>query len=60
MMNYNVDSFYKDEDFTPFRNIMNEWYARDTSRKIKSTPCVLPKRNRIKSNPIFLGKPISN
>lgn len=36
-MNYNVDSFYKDEDFTPFRNIMNEWYARDTSRKIKST-----------------------
>ena len=25
-----------DDDFTPFRNIMNEFYARDTSRKIKS------------------------
>jgi len=37
VVNYNVDSFCKDEDFTPFRNIMNEWYARDTSRKIKST-----------------------
>ena len=36
-INDNVDSFYKDDGFTPFRNIMNEWYARDTSRKIKST-----------------------
>ena len=36
-INDNVDGFYKDNDFTPFRNIMNEWYARDTSRKIKST-----------------------
>ena len=36
-INDNVDGFYKDDDFTPFRNIMNEWYARDTSRKIKST-----------------------
>lgn len=30
-INDNVDSFDKDDDFTPFRNIMNEWYARDTS-----------------------------
>jgi len=29
-INDNVDSFYKGDDFTPFRNIMNEWYARDT------------------------------
>ena len=36
-INDNVDSFYREDDFTPFRNIMNEWYARDTSRKIKST-----------------------
>ena len=36
-MNENVDSFREDDDFTPFRNIMNEWYARDTSKKIKST-----------------------
>lgn len=35
-INDNVDSFYREDDFTPFRNIMNEWYARDTSRKIQS------------------------
>ncbi len=32
-----VDSFSGDDDFIPFRNIMNEWYARDTSKKIRST-----------------------
>ena len=35
-INDNVDTFVGDDDFTPFRNIMNEWYARDTSKKIKS------------------------
>ena len=25
-----------DNDFTPFLNIMNEWYAKDTSNKIKA------------------------
>ena len=25
-----------DNDFTPFLNIMNEWYAKDTSKKIKA------------------------
>ncbi len=32
----NVDSFKDDDDFTPFRNIINEWYVRDASRKIKA------------------------
>ena len=32
-VNENVDSFREDDDFTPFRNIMNEWYARDTSKR---------------------------
>ena len=31
-----MDSLKGDADFTPFRNIMNEFYARDTSRKIRS------------------------
>lgn len=35
-VNDGIDSFNGDDDFTPFRNIMNEWYARDTSKKIKS------------------------
>ena len=35
-INDGVDSIRGDDDFTPFRNIMNEYYARDTSKKIKS------------------------
>lgn len=36
-VNDRVDSDLGEDDFTPFRNIMNEYYARDTSRKIRST-----------------------
>jgi DNA invertase Pin-like site-specific DNA recombinase len=36
-VNDNYDSFYGEDDFMPFRNIMNELYAKDTSRKIRST-----------------------
>lgn len=36
-INNGVDSDKpQDNDFTPFLNIMNEWYAKDTSNKIKS------------------------
>ena len=35
-VNDGVDSARNDDDFTPFRNIMNEFFVRDTSRKIKS------------------------
>ena len=36
-VNNSVDSENGSEnDFTPFLNIMNEWYAKDTSNKIKS------------------------
>lgn len=28
-----VDSDEGDNEFTPFRNIMNEWYAKDISKK---------------------------
>lgn len=36
-INNSVDSDNPtDNDFTPFLNIMNEWYAKDTSNKIKS------------------------
>ena len=36
-INSNVDSANPNEnDFSPFINIMNEWYAKDTSNKIKS------------------------
>ena len=32
----NVDSALGEDDFAPFRNIINEWAARDASRKVKS------------------------
>lgn len=36
-INNGVDSENgQDSDFTPFLNIINEWYAKDTSKKIKS------------------------
>ena len=35
-VNDGVDSTKGDNEFTPFRNIINEWYARDTSKKIRS------------------------
>ena len=49
-INNGVDSEEKqDSDFTPFLNIINEWYAKDTSKKIRT---VL--RNKGES-----GKPLS-
>jgi DNA invertase Pin-like site-specific DNA recombinase len=36
-VNDGIDTDKGEDDFLPFRNIMHEWYARDTSRKIKST-----------------------
>lgn len=36
-VNNGIDSDKQsDNDFTPFLNIMNEWYARDSSRKIQA------------------------
>lgn len=35
-INDDVDSEKGDNEFTPFRNIINEWYAKDTSKKIKA------------------------
>lgn len=32
-----VDTSKGVDDFTPFRNIMSEWYARDISKKIKAS-----------------------
>ena len=35
-VNDGVDSNQEDNEFTPFRNIINEWYAKDTSKKISA------------------------
>ena len=49
-VNDGFDSASGDDDFTPFREIMAEFYARDTSKKIKS---VLSAKGRS-------GKPTTN
>lgn len=35
-VNDHVDNTKEGDEFTPFRNIINEWYARDTSKKVKA------------------------
>ena len=35
-INDGVDSEDGDNEFAPFKNIINEWYAKDCSRKVKS------------------------
>lgn len=35
-INDSVDSDMGDNDFAPFRNIINEWYAKDCSKKIRA------------------------
>lgn len=48
-----VDSDNGDNDFAPFKNIFNEWYARDTSRKIRETL-----KNKGENGGILCVKPI--
>jgi len=35
-VNDNIDTMRQDNDITPFRNILNDLYAKDLSRKVKS------------------------
>ena len=35
-INDNVDTNGGDNEFAPFKNIINEWYAKDCSRKVRS------------------------
>ena len=35
-VNDGVDNERGEDNFTPFRNIVNEWYAKDMSRKMRS------------------------
>jgi DNA invertase Pin-like site-specific DNA recombinase len=37
MVNDGIDTAHGEDDFTPFRAIISEWYARDCSRKVKSS-----------------------
>lgn len=37
-INDGVDSAKGDNDFTPFRNLFNDFYAKDTSKKVRASP----------------------
>lgn len=57
-VNDNIDSDEGENEIAPFKNVINEWYARDISRKVKSSyrirgnsgePLSLPPYGYIKS-----------
>lgn len=54
-INDGVDTSKGDNDFTPFRNIINEWYAKDTSRKIKAVINAKAKSGRSTANVSAFG-----
>lgn len=51
-VNDNIDSANGENDFAPFKNIINEWYAKDISKKVKSAL-----KTRANNGGIVTGKP---
>jgi DNA invertase Pin-like site-specific DNA recombinase len=54
-INDNYDSDKGEDDFTPFREIISEFYARDTSRKIKSVLHAKGKSGKHMTNAAIYG-----
>jgi DNA invertase Pin-like site-specific DNA recombinase len=54
-VNDNTDTANGEDDFTPFREIMSEWYARDCSRKIKSAFATKGKAGKPLTNKVIYG-----
>ena len=54
-VNDGVDTARGEDDFTPFREIMSEWYARDTSKKIRSVFETKGKNGRPLTSRIIYG-----
>ena len=52
-LNDGVDSEKGEDNFTPFRNIMNEWYCKDMSRKLKSTLHLKSKQGYVVGHPPY-------
>ncbi|MGL4696695.1 hypothetical protein [Enterococcus larvae] len=53
-VNNDVDSDKGENEFAPFKNIFNEWYARDTSKKIKYSIKAKGKQGKkLSSNPPY-------
>lgn len=53
-INDGVDSLYGDNDFMPFKNLFNDFYAKDTSRKIRAVKKAKAERGeRISTRPSY-------
>lgn len=53
-INDNVDSLYGDNDFAPFKNLFNDFYAKDTSKKIRAVKKAQAERGeRIATRPPY-------
>ena len=53
---YGVDSEdHSSEEFAPFLNIMNEWYLRDCSRKMRTTYQLKSKAGKLFTNNVIYG-----
>ena len=53
-INDGVDSLYGDNDFMPFKNLFNDFYAKDTSRKIRAVKKAKAERGeRISTRPNY-------
>ena len=53
----NIDTNKEDDaalDFAPFKNVINEWYARDTSKKIRSVQKMKRKSGVVIKSPVPL------
>lgn len=48
-----LDTANGEDDFTPFRNLMNEWYARDISKKCKLSNVVKGNAGEPLSKPLY-------
>ena len=53
-VNDNYDSFSGDNDLGPFKNIINEWYAKDISKKIRFTLDAMASRGEVRKTPVPL------
>ena len=40
-VNDNADTLYDNNDIAPFKNILNDMYSKDTSRKVKTAKRIL-------------------
>ena len=46
-VNDNYDSLKEDNDLTPFKNIINQWYLKDLSKKIRTALSTMQKQEKL-------------